>query len=241
MRRAPIRITVAALLLFALTLTLAPARAAQDGANAARGALSGDRKIKTVLLAQRWNIGYGGMQVLDYYPIVLYADGAFTRDTARAVSGDARLDGKWRDDGGVPVLSGPDGKPVATSGRLSMSQAGRAARPKQTLSGSYGSFSGLGGGGTGVTGVVAWSHYEFAADGTVRMRRGSGSSTGTGAGSSKAGVVTRSTASDTARYSLDGYTITFTSADGSSRKLLFYFMGSKDDMIVVGGRKLSKK
>jgi hypothetical protein len=230
----PRRIALAALALFALALCSTPTRAAP----------SAERKIKHVLLAQSWRMGYGGMQVLDYAPIVLYADDSFTKDQARAVSGDARIDGRWRNDNnGVPVLFGLDGKEQRVKGRLSMNQAGRPAKPRQTLSGVYGSFSGVGGGGTGTTGVVAWSNYEFAADGTVRTRRGSGSSTGTGsnAGGAKAGVVKRSTASDAARYSLDGYTITFTSADGSSRSMLFYFMGSKDDMIVIGARKLSKK
>jgi hypothetical protein len=73
----------------------------------------------------------------------------------------------------------------------------------------------------------------------VRFGSGAGSSTPKST-NDKASVVTRSTTNNAARYSLDGHTITFTFADGSTQRMLFYFMGSKDDMIVVGARTLSK-
>jgi hypothetical protein len=201
---------------------------------------SGNRQIKAVLLAEKWRLGYGGMMVLEYDPIVLFTDGSFTQDDARAVSASARIDGRWRLETGVPVLSDRAGKPVGSAWRLSMKRAGRPAAPNQRLTGVYGSFSGLGGGATGTTSVVTWRNYGFSADGSVTTQRGSGASTVGNTDGSESDVVTRSTASDRARYRLDGYTITFTAEDGSSRRSLFYFVGSKDDMIAIDGRSLKR-
>lgn len=203
------------------------------GANAADG-----RRIERVLLTESWQLGYGGMMVLKYRPVVLYADGALTYDAARAATHEAHIGGRWRQSkNGNVTLSGLDAKPSTTE--VSSSKAGRPATPKQTLSGRYSSFSGLGGSGTGTTSVAAWRNYDFAADGTVRFGSGAGSTTPKST-NDKASVVTRSSASSVARYTLDGHTITFTSADGSTQRLLFYFMGSKEDVIVVGTRTLSK-
>jgi hypothetical protein len=195
------------------------------------------RRVERVLLTESWDVGYGGMMVLKYRPVVLYADGTLTYDAARAASGEARIAGRWRpSERGNVSLTALDSK---RSTEVSSNKAGRPARPKQTLSGRYSSFSGVGGGGTGTTSVAAWRNYDFAADGTVRFGGGAGSSTPKNT-NDKASVVTRSSANSAARYSLDGHTITSTFADGSAQRMLFYFMGSKDDMIVVGARTLSK-
>lgn len=211
--------------------------AGSNGGNVANAADA--RRIERVLLTERWDVGYGGMMVLKYRPVVLYADGTLTYDAARAATPDARIAGRWRPSkNGHVTLSELDAK--RSTSEVSSDKAGRPATPKQTLSGRYSSFSGLGGGGTGTTAVAAWSTYDFAADGTVRLGSGAGSSTPNNAGN-KASVVTRSTATSKARYSLDGHTITFTNADGSTQRMLFYFMGSKDDVIVVGTRTLTEQ
>ena len=203
----------------------------------AEGADADARRIERVVLTERWDMGYGGMMVLEYRPVVLYADGTLTYNRTLAVAAKPSIDGHWRLQGGKVSLMSLDGKP---RGQVFVHQAGRPAKPGQKLSGRFSSFSGLGGGGTGTTSVVAWSNYDFAADGTVRFSGGAGASTPKN-GSEKASVVTRSSTKNTARYSLDGHTITFTFADGSTQRLLFYFMGSKEDMIVVGSRTLSNK
>jgi hypothetical protein len=210
--------------------------AASFGAGSANAADA--RRIERVLLTESWELGYGGMMVLKYRPVVLYADGTLTYDAAHAATDEARITGRWRLGKRDSVwLTGLDSK---RSTEVSSNKAGRQARPKQTLSGRYSSFSGLGGGGTGTTSIAAWSNYDFAADGMVRFGGGAGSSTPKNT-NDKASVVTRSSANSAARYSLDGHTMTFTFADGSTQRTLFYFMGSKDDMIVVGTRTLSKK
>ena len=175
-------------------------------------------------------MGYGGMMILEYRPVVLYADGNVTYDAARAVSNEARIAGTWRKGGGNKIIVSESGG--GKTSELSLSRVGRPARSGQTLSGRYGKFSGVGGGGTGTAAVVAWSNYDFAADGTVRRNAGSGSSS--------SNVATRSDANDIMRYNLDGYNITFTGADGTPQQMLFYFVGTKDDMIGLGSRTLTK-
>jgi hypothetical protein len=196
----------------------------------------GNRRIERIVQRESWVMGYGGAMVLKYRPVVLFTDRTYTTDPDGAVDGKGAIAGRWRERAGKITLISPDGK--ESQGRI---WAGpRPAGPKQSLSGRYSSFSGVGGGGTGTTSVVAWRGFDFAADGTVRIGGGSGSSTP--AGDSNASVVTRSTGKQkVARYALDGYTIRFTFDDGSVRKQLFYFMGSKDDVIVIGPQTLSKR
>ena len=191
---------------------------------------SSGRAIQHVVISEKWVMGYGGMMILEYKPVVLYADGNVTYDAARAVSNEARIAGTWRKGGGNKIIVSESGG--GKTSELSLSRVGRPARSGQTLSGRYGKFSGLGGGGTGTAAVVAWSNYDFAADGTVRRNAGSGSSS--------SNVATRSDANDIMRYNLDGYNITFTGADGTPQQMLFYFVGTKDDMIGLGSRTLTK-
>lgn len=196
----------------------------------------GNRRIERIVQRESWVMGYGGAMVLKYRPIVLFTDNTYTTDTDGAVNGKGTIAGRWRERGGRITLIAPDGKE-----RQERTVPGpRPAKPRQTLSGRYSSFSGLGGGGTGTTAVVAWSGFDFAGDGTVSIGGGSGSSTP--ASDANASVVTRSQAKPkTARYALDGYTINFRFDDGSVRKQLFYFMGSKDNVIVIGPQTLIKR
>ncbi len=197
----------------------------------------GNRRIERVVQRESWGMGYGGMMVLKYRPIVLFTDKTYTTDADGAVNGKGTIAGRWRERGGGQItFISPDGKE-----RQERTLPGpRPAKPRQTLSGRYSSFSGVGGGGTGTTSVVAWSGFDFAADGSVRVGGGSGSSTPKS--DSNASVVTRSTGKQkSARYTLDGYTINFTFDDGSVRKQLFYFMGSKENVIVIGPQTLTKR
>ncbi len=200
------------------------------------------RSIEAVVLDESWTMGIGGSLVLKYRPVVLFADGSYTRDAKTALSS-AKPDGRWRKEGGDYVVSDSKGKPK----KLRAKMVARPARAKQTLAGRYASMSGIGGGGTGTgTGtamVVAFEDYDFAADGTVRMGRGAGASTNDQTGSPEgASVVTSSKSGSAGRYSLDGYTIMLSLADGKREPALFYFFPDSDDAIgIAGGTFLKKK
>jgi hypothetical protein len=80
MGRPSSRLRLAALI---VVIVLCAAGVGAASANAADG-----RRIERVSLTESWDLGYGGMMVLKYRPVVLYADGTLTYDAARAASGE---------------------------------------------------------------------------------------------------------------------------------------------------------
>jgi hypothetical protein len=195
------------------------------------------RSIEAVVLDESWTMGIGGSLVLKYRPVVLFADGSYTRDAKTALSG-AKSDGRWRKEGGDYFVSDSKGKPK----KLRATMVARPARAKQSLAGRYASMSGIGGGGTGTAMVVAFQDYDFAADGTVRMARGAGASTNDQTGSPEGASVVTSSRSDSAgRYSLDGYTIMLSLADGKNSQELFYLYPDSDEVIGIGAGTFLKK
>lgn len=210
-----------------------------DERAAAQESVPGTRSITAVVLSEGWTMGIGGSLVLRYRPVVLYSDGSYTRDAEKALRGNAPIAGRWRKEGAEYVLAKADGK----TEKIRAKMVARPARAKQGLVGRYASMSGLGGGGTGTTMVVAFKDYYFAADGTVRTDRGAGASTPTDSSiGPDTSVVTSSKASDAGVYSLDGYKITLSLADGKSEQQLFYYFPDSDDAIgIAGGTFLKKK
>jgi hypothetical protein len=197
---------------------------------AAFGGCAGkDSRIDAVLLDQRW-----GASGISYSPVTLYADGTYTRDADAALTDNARTGGRWRKRGADYWLSELGREDKRISGKMTA----RPAKPKQALRSTYGSFSTVGGGHYS-TMVVSWRNYEFAADGTLRLDRGAGSSTPDST-NSRTSAVTRSTAKGVGRYTLDGYRITIVLDDDSKQHALFYFYPDSDDVIGVGSRVLTK-
>ncbi len=201
-------------------------------ANSATPNIASNRRVVAMPLDETWNMGYGGMMVLDYRPIVLFADGSYTTDAAHAIDGNVTRHGRWHVSNGNYVLTPSSGK---TGKSISTNRVALPARRNQRLAGRYSGFSGIGGGATGTAAVVSTSSYDFAADGTVRISGSVGSSTPDDGNGS---VVTRTRKDDIARYRLDGHTITFMYADGRVQQMLFYFLSRKEDVIALGARKL---
>lgn len=186
--------------------------------------------IEYVALLTRWSpVGVGGSVVMRYRPAILYADGRYTLDAARALEEGAPKDGHWARIGDAVELTGADGKTT----RVQRKMFARPARSGQTLQGSYRALSGAGLAHTNVPSVVAFETFDFGADGTVRMGRGGGASGG--------GVVTHAGTEDTARYRLEGWSITFIHPDGRSERRLFYLFPDGDRAIGLGSTTLSSR
>jgi hypothetical protein len=191
---------------------------------------SGARKIEAVVLTTAWSPGgVGGMVVMNYKPAVLYADGSFSRDADRALRSDARIDGQWKRDGSGFALQGKDGKAQQVPAKM----LARPARSGQTLNGAYRSLSGAGAPGTGAVSVAAFKTMNFHNDGRLDL--------GQGAGAAGAGVTTHGTQSRTARYQLNGYTLTVQHDDGQREQRLFYLFPDSDRAVGVGALSLSAR
>jgi hypothetical protein len=204
-----------------------PALAGDAKSDAPKG---GTRAIEAVVLTTAWSpSGVGGMVVIDYRPAVLYKDGSFSRDADRALGSDARIDGRWQRDGSGFTLQGSDGK----SQQVSAKMRARPAAAGQTLNGAYRSLSGAGMTGTGVSTVAAFKTMAFSADGRLDLAQGAGASGG--------GLSTRGTQAGSARYRLDGYTITVVHDSGQTERRLFYLFPDSDRAVGVGATSLSAR
>jgi hypothetical protein len=189
-----------------------------------------DRAIEAVVLTTAWSpSGIGGTVVMNYRPAVLYKDGSFSRDAERALRSDAPIDGRWQRDGSGFVLQGADGKAQQVPAKM----RARPAAAGQTLEGAYRSLSGAGAAGTGVSTVAAFNSMEFSASGRLILAQGAGASGG--------GLSTRGTQSATARYQLDGHTITVTHDNGQREQRLFYLFPDSDRAVGVGALSLAAR
>jgi hypothetical protein len=189
----------------------------------------GTERIEAVVLRQGYSMGYGGAITLEYKPAVLFRDGSYSEDTARALEGNARVDGRWQRSGGGWALTPSKGKPVDVSAKM----LARPAKAGATLDGAYRSLSGVGGPNANVAMVAAWKNVQFSSDGTMRQAQGAGADAGS--------VVTASSKAIAARYQLSGYSIAMTYPDGHTETKLFYLFPDSDNAIGLGGSTLSKR
>lgn len=187
------------------------------------------RQIEAVVLQQGYGMGYGGAITLEYKPAVLFRDGSYSQDTARALEGNARADGRWQRSGNGWALTPNKGKPVEVSAKM----LARPAKAGATLDGDYRSLSGVGSLNANVAMVAAWKNVKFSSDGTVRQAQGAGADAGS--------VVTGSSKETAARYQLNGYSITMKYPDGNTETKLFYLFPDGDNTIGLGGSTLSKR
>lgn len=191
---------------------------------------SGGQPIEQVLLLTRWSPGgIGGMVIMKYVPAVLYRDGTYSTDAERALDGQARLDGRWRREGGGWLLTDQKGK----TERVEAKMAARPAPAGHVLAGRYRSLGGAGLVNTNVPSVSAYQAFEFQPDGRLDLGQGGGASGG--------GVVAYGKSQSSARYRLDGWTIRLTHADGRIEQRLFYLFPDGDRGIGVGRATLSAR
>lgn len=203
----------------ALLLAAWPLLAAADGA-----------RIEAVVLRPGHGTGLNGMITVEYRPAVLFGDGTWTADAARALGGSARPDGRWEKAGaGWRLTAQRDGKVVEVPAKL----AARPAAPGATLEGEYRAIGGVGSALMNVPVVAAAKTLRFHRDGRVQREQAAGSTTAVAATSSRSGSE--------GRYRLDGWAITLEGADGRSERQLFYRFPDSDDAIGVGGATLSRR
>jgi hypothetical protein len=189
----------------------------------------GTEQIEAVVLRQGYSMGYGGAITLEYTPAVLFRDGSYSQDTARALEGNAQVDGRWQRSGSGWALTPNKGKPVDVSAKM----LARPAKTGATLEGAYRSLSGVGSPNANVAVVAAWKNVQFSSDGTMLQAQGAGADAGN--------VVTASSKANTARYQLSGYSIAMTYPDGRTETKLFYLFPDSDNAIGLGGSTLSKR
>lgn len=186
-------------------------------------------EIEAVLLEQGYASGYGGAITVVYRPRVLFRDGRYTADAARALEAAPPIDGRWQRSGPGWTLTGRDGK----TKRIEAKMRARPAPPGATLTGAYRRLSGVGGAPMNVPVVAAWKNLQFFPDGTVQTAQGAGADAGK--------VFTHDSRSARPRYRLDGHTIEFAHADGRSERRLFYFFPDGDKAIGVGASTLTRR
>lgn len=75
-------------------------------------ALQAAPAIEAVVLVQGYGSGYNGMITVEYRPAVLYADGTYTKDAARALAAAPPVAGRWKRRGTGFVLQPAGGKPI---------------------------------------------------------------------------------------------------------------------------------
>jgi hypothetical protein len=195
----------------------------------ARAKATGTETIEAVVLQQGYSMGYGGAITLEYKPAVLFRDGSYSGDTARALEGNRRVDGRWQRSSSGWALTPNKGKPVDVSSKM----LARPAKAGATLEGEYRSLSGVGSLNANPAVVAAWKNVKFSSDGTVRQAQGAGADAGN--------VVTASSKASAARYQLNGYSIAMTYPDGHTETKLFYLFPDSDNAIGLGGSTLSKR
>lgn len=189
----------------------------------------GTAQIEAVVLQQGYSTGFGGAITLTYRPAVLFSDGTYTGNAARALEGSAPIDGRWKRTDSGWTLNPANGKAVEVAAKM----LARPAQPNATLEGEYRSLSGVGATNANAPVVAAWKNLQFARDGSLRAAQGAGASAGS--------VATASSKTEAATYRLDGYRITITQADGRSETRLFYFFPDSDRAIGLGDSTLSKR
>lgn len=186
-------------------------------------------KIEAVVLRQGYSMGYGGAMTLTYKPAVLFRDGSYSEDTARALEGNTRVDGRWQRSGAGWALTPSKGKPFDVTAKM----LARPAKAGVTLNGEYRSLSGVGNLNDNAPLVAAWKNVQFSSDGTLRQAQGAGADAGN--------VVTASSKTSATRYQLQGYSIAMTHPDGRTETKLFYLFPDSDNAIGLGGSTLSKR
>lgn len=206
-----------------------PVAAASPGGTAAPSvtpapeAMTGDPlPIKAVVLDTVYS------DIVEYRPVILFANGTYTRDANAAMYGNVRPQGHWRSEG--------NGYWIDNNGRPKVLRATMVARPAkrgETISRHYWSMRSIGGFGTPL--VAAFKDYYFSRDGSLRFVGNVSASTNDqrGAPEGTSGVTT-SHRTGTHHYSLDGYFINLKFEDGKVQRRLFYFFPDGDKVIGIG-------
>lgn len=193
-------------------------------------ALGAAGAIEAVLLQQGYGTGVGTSLTVAYRARVLFDDGSYTTDAARALSARPRIDGSWQRSAGGWTLTARDGKRSEIAAKM----RARPVPAGSTLEGDYRSLSGAGGAPMNVVAVSAWKNLRFARDGSVQQVQAAGARGG--------GVATSSAMqAPPARYRLDGYTIELVHADGRRERQLFYLFPDSDNVIGLGAATLSRR
>lgn len=187
--------------------------------------------IEAVVLHPGYKMGFGGAITVTYDPRVLYADGSYTTDAEGALGASPRIDGRWKREGGGYVLR--PAKAGSKPERIKSKMEARSAQRGMTLEGEYRNLSGAGAIGMDVPLVAAARALRFAKDGTLSIMTSASASTGDTVATGHRGAA--------ARYTLNGWTITMTGADGRADTRLFYFFPDGTDVIGVGDSTLSRR
>lgn len=199
----------------------------------AKGTLKSSQ-ILGVFLDESYNVGVGGMMVIQYDPILLLRDGSARRDLeippldvnlAQDKTANRTDWGRWTRQGAKIKVKWSDGD----TDELKASFKTRPAKPGETLKRGYSSIGG--GGNTALGGDVMTFYsnsYLFGRDGSFSAKKSGGGG--------NSGATALSTSKNAGRYRLDGYTLTFRFNDGRVVRKLFYFYpdDNKSDVIGIG-------
>jgi hypothetical protein len=181
-------------------------------------------QIDRVVVVTGTGSGVGGMPIYTYVPYVLLRGGVAIRNPRSALeqidiqsmrSSSPNSVGTWQLQGGELVLSFP-GTQQPRRVKPNRFYTAIPARAGESLTGRYRTVSGGGNSALGGSfSVMSTGEYTFYADG--RFNRGSNT------GVSGTGVAGRASGMGGGRYRLNGYTASFTGANGQIQNAFFVF------------------
>ena len=187
---------------------------------------------------QRPGIGYGGMIILDIYPVVLFKDGRLLTD----VAGLGHAGGlaahqqenpnawtKWRKTGGrFELLGGDKWRPLAFNAIYDKVPVGFRLTGRSDTMASTGNIA-IG----GTDSVTVWEAYEFWQGGEVIKGRTAGADV---AGGDYRTVAQATSPDRRGRYSIDGLTLSITYDDGATESVILVTDPKDPDVIWLNGR-----
>lgn len=195
-------------------------------------------KIEGFGFDQRPGIGYGGMIILDIYPVVLFKDGRLLTD----VIGLGHAGGlgahqqenpnawtRWRKTGGrFELLGGDKWRPLAFNAIYDKVPAGFRLTGRYDTMASTGNIA-IG----GTDSVTVWEAYEFWKGGEVIKGRTAGADV---AGGDYRTVAKATSPDRRGRYSIDGLTLSISYDDGASESVILVTDPKDPDVIWLNGR-----
>ncbi len=211
----------------------APAAPTPRGGSADFSALEG------VYLNQSTGFGVGGMMTIEFDAYAVFKDGTISADVNSLVTQSGARDpkkwGRWQRSGNGFRVTWNNGKTSELSGSTFYKTF--AAKPGETLNGTYRS---IGGGGNtalgGGTMIFDASIITFFPDGRF--------DTSSAKGGSAPGVVTSARGASSGTYRLDAHMIEMRYSDGRTARSAFYFYPAKGEKttraIGIGNRDYTK-